>query len=222
MAAAQDRLNQRIVRVVERFQARGEVPTQRQIAGECGVALSTVWKRLRVLREEGVVELGAKHQRRAVKLVGVPRTALVPLLGSIAAGPPISAVPSEQGRYPLPLDLLEGGELFMLLVEGDSMVDAGVHDRDYVVADPGAEVAEGHMVAALLPSSHGESRATVKYLGRTAGGGVVLMPANPAVDPIDGSGARVMGRVVAVLRTRVPAASPQALRRSAAQPATET
>jgi repressor LexA len=99
------------------------------------------------------------------------------------------------------------------------MVDAGVHDRDYVVVDPGAEVAEGHMVAALLPSSDGESRATVKYLGRTAGG-VVLMPANPAVDPIDGSGARVMGRVVAVLRTRVPAASPQALRRSAAQPAT--
>jgi repressor LexA len=218
--AAQDGVDQRIVGVVERYQARGEVPTQRQIAREVGVALSTVWKHLRALREQGVVELGAKHQRRAVKLVGVPRTTLVPLLGSIAAGPPISAVPSEQGRYPLPRDLLEGGELFMLLVEGDSMVDAGVHDRDYVVVDPRAEVAEGQMVAALLPSRDGESRATVKYLGRTGDGQVVLVPANPAVEEIDGGGARVMGRVVAVLRTRVPAASPQALLRSVAQPAT--
>jgi repressor LexA len=217
---AQDGLDQRIVGVAERFQARGEVPTQPQIATEVGVALSTVWKHLQALRDLGLVELGAKHQRRAIKLVGVARPALVPLLGSIAAGPPISAIPSEQGRYPLPLDLLEGGELFMLLVEGDSMVEAGVHDRDYVVVDPGAEVAEGQMVAALLPSSDGESRATVKYLGRTGDGGIVLMPANPAVDPIDGGGARVMGRVVAVLRTRVPAASPQALRRAAAQPAT--
>jgi len=85
----------------------------------------------------------------------------------------------------------------MLQVRGESMVGAGVLDRDYVVVRRQDSADNGDMVAALVPNE--ESEATVKHFFRR-GGHVQLLPDNPAFDPIDGDNAQILGKVVAVLR----------------------
>ncbi|MGC1212895.1 MAG: transcriptional repressor LexA [Micromonospora sp.] len=123
-----------------------------------------------------------------------PAPAYVPMLGRIAAGGPILAEQAVEDIFPLPRELVGEGEVFMLQVKGDSMLDAAICDGDWVVVrqQPTAEV--GDIVAAML-----DGEATVKTY-RRRDGHVWLMPQNPAFDPIPGDDATIMGRVVAVLR----------------------
>lgn len=123
----------------------------------------------------------------------------VPLLGEIAAGAPVIAEEHVEARVPLPREVVGDGRLFMLRVRGDSMVDAGVLADDLVVVRQQDEVEQGELCAALI-----EGEATVKRFRRTATGEVFLDPANPAYQPIPvtaDQSVRVMGRVVAVLRS---------------------
>ncbi len=124
----------------------------------------------------------------------ISATAYVPVLGRIAAGGPILADESVETVFPLPRDLVGDGELFLLHVVGDSMIDAAICDRDYVVVRKQDDAESGEIVAALL----GEE-ATVKTLKRSDGH-VWLMPHNPSYAPIPGDDARILGRVVSVLR----------------------
>ena len=121
-------------------------------------------------------------------------TVEVPLVGRIAAGGPILAEQSVEAVFPLPRDLVGEGELFMLKVVGDSMIDAAICDGDWVVVRQQADAENGDIVAALL-----DDEATVKTLKRRDGH-VWLMPHNPAYAPILGDQARIMGKVVSVLR----------------------
>jgi repressor LexA len=123
-----------------------------------------------------------------------PNTVEVPLVGRIAAGGPILAEQSVEAVFPLPRDLVGEGELFMLKVVGDSMIDAAICDGDWVVVRQQADAENGDIVAALL-----DDEATVKTLKRRDGH-VWLMPHNPAYAPILGDQARIMGKVVSVLR----------------------
>jgi repressor LexA len=123
-----------------------------------------------------------------------PDAALVPLVGQIAAGGPILAEEAVEAVFPLPRELVGEGDLFLLRVKGDSMIEAAVCDGDYVVVRAGRSADNGAMVAALL-----DDEATVKTLSRK-GGHVWLLPHNPAYEPIDGDRALIMGTVVAVLR----------------------
>lgn len=118
----------------------------------------------------------------------------VPLLGRIAAGGPILAQESVEAVFPLPRELVGQGELFMLKVVGDSMVDAAICDGDWVVVRRQPDADNGDIVAALL-----DDEATVKTLKRRDGH-VWLMPHNPAYAPILGDEATIMGKVVSVLR----------------------
>ncbi len=120
--------------------------------------------------------------------------ALVPVVGRIAAGGPILAEQEIEAVFPLPRDLVGDGELFLLKVVGDSMIDAAICDGDWVVVRQQPTAENGDIVAALL-----DGEATVKTLKRTPGQ-VWLMPHNPAYEPIDGNDATVMGKVVSVLR----------------------
>jgi len=120
--------------------------------------------------------------------------ALVPLVGRIAAGGPILAEQEIEAVFPLPRDLVGEGELFMLKVSGDSMIDAAICDGDWVVVRTQATAENGEIVAALL-----DDEATVKTLKRRDGH-VWLMPHNPAYAPILGDHAKIMGKVVTVLR----------------------
>ncbi len=123
-----------------------------------------------------------------------PTPAYVPLLGRIAAGGPILAEQAIEDVFPLPRELVGEGEVFMLQVKGDSMLEAAICDGDWVVVRRQPTADPGDIVAAMI-----DGEATVKtYQPRD--GHVWLMPANAAFEPILGDDASIMGRVVAVLR----------------------
>ena len=123
-----------------------------------------------------------------------PEAAYVPVVGRIAAGGPILAEQEVEAVFPLPRDLVGEGELFMLKVVGDSMIDAAICDGDWVVVRQQSTADNGDIVAALL-----DDEATVKTFKRRDGH-VWLMPHNPAYAPILGDQATIMGKVVTVLR----------------------
>lgn len=123
-----------------------------------------------------------------------PDARYVPLLGQIAAGGPILAEQAVETVFPLPAELVGSGELFLLRVKGDSMIDAAICDGDYVVVRRQPDADPGDIVAALL-----EDEATVKTFKRRDGH-VWLMPHNPSYEPIPGDDARILGKVVSVLR----------------------
>lgn len=118
----------------------------------------------------------------------------MPLLGRIAAGDPIHAEQSVEDVFPLPKELVGEGELFMLKVTGDSMIGAAIADGDWVVIRRQDDAESGEIVAAMI-----DDEATVKTLKRS-GDHVWLMPHNSAYTPIPGEKARILGRVVSVLR----------------------
>lgn len=135
--------------------------------------------------EANITRLSAFDDTRVVE---------VPLVGRIAAGGPILADQRVDDVFALPRQLTGEGDLFMLAVSGDSMIDAAICDGDWVVVRRQDTAENGDVVAALL-----DDEATVKTL-RRKDGAVWLMPHNPAYTPIDGTHARIMGKVVSVLR----------------------
>lgn len=123
-----------------------------------------------------------------------PEAAYVPVVGRIAAGGPILAEQSVEDVFPLPKQIVGEGELFLLNVVGDSMIDAAICDGDWVVVRRQPTADNGDIVAAML-----DNEATVKTFKRTANK-VWLLPHNEAFDPINGDHAVIMGKVTAVLR----------------------
>ena len=123
-----------------------------------------------------------------------PTPSYVPVVGRIAAGGPILAEQVVEDVFPLPRQLVGDGQLFLLKVAGDSMVDAAICDGDWVVVRQQPVADNGDIVAAMI-----DGEATVKTFKRRDGH-VWLLPHNPAYEPIPGDQATVLGRVVAVLR----------------------
>jgi len=123
-----------------------------------------------------------------------PEATFVPVLGRIAAGGPILAEEAVEDVFPLPRQIVGDGNLFLLKVVGESMIDAAICDGDWVVVRQQSDAVNGDVVAAML-----DGEATVKTYKRKDGH-LWLMPHNPAYDPIDGDHAVILGRVQAVLR----------------------
>ncbi len=132
---------------------------------------------------------GAAVERRPVRHV--------PLVGDVAAGTDVLAHENVEELLPLPADFCGDGDLFMLRVRGDSMIDAGILDGDYVVAKAQVTAEKGDIVVAGIPGEE----ATVKTYNRR-GGKVVLQPHNPALEAMEfePDQVEVFGRVVTVLR----------------------
>jgi repressor LexA len=126
--------------------------------------------------------------------VGTPNAAYVRLLGEIAAGYPRDANQSVEDVFPLPKQLVGEGDLFLLKVVGDSMIDAAIADGDWVVVREQQVAENGEIIAAMI-----EGEATVKSY-RMSDGHIWLIPHNPAFAPIQGDGATILGKVVSVLR----------------------
>lgn len=129
------------------------------------------------------------------ELASASDTAMVPLVGRIAAGGPILADQTVEDVLPLPRQLVGHGELFMLKVAGDSMIDAAICDGDWVVVRRQNDALNGDIVAALL-----DDEATVKTF-RQRDGHTWLLPQNTQYEPILGDHATIMGKVVSVLRS---------------------
>ena len=119
----------------------------------------------------------------------------IPLLGQIAAGTGLIAEQNIENTMSLPREMTGFGDLFMLQVRGESMIDAGIFDGDFVVVRQQATANNGEIVAALI----NDEEATVKTF-KKRDGQVWLMPHNPDFEPIDGNDARIMGIVVTVMR----------------------
>jgi repressor LexA len=131
-------------------------------------------------------ETGVNDQR--------PEASYVPVLGRIAAGVPILAEETVEDVFPLPRQIVGEGQLFLLQVVGDSMIEAAICDGDWVVVRQQPSADNGDIVAAMF-----DNEATVKTFKRKDGK-VWLMPHNAAFDPIDGDHATILGKVTAVLR----------------------
>ena len=200
------------------MQVSGYPPTLREIGEAVGLAsTSSVSYQLSVLAEKGYLSRGAGRPRTAVvRPLNDPGTeehaddadgdaagltvARVPLLGRIAAGSPILADQLIEDIMPLPRQLVGEGELMMLEVVGDSMIGAAITDGDWVVVRRESDVENGDIVAAMIKSDTSADReATVKTFKKTDGH-VWLIPHNPAYTPIPGDEAKILGKVVAVLR----------------------
>jgi repressor LexA len=123
-----------------------------------------------------------------------PAPSYVPLVGRIAAGGPILAEQAIEDVFPLPRQLVGDGELFLLKVVGDSMIDAAICDGDWVAIRRQPVAENGEVVAAMI-----DGEATVKTFKRRDGH-IWLLPQNQAYQPIPGDDATILGRVVAVLR----------------------
>ena len=188
--------------------AHGYPPSVREIGDAVGLrSSSSVHAQLETLEEKGYLKRDPAKPR-ALELGRDPDTALelrpvaarnVPLVGEIAAGGPILAEERVDAVYPLPRELVGEGQLFMLRVRGESMVEAGVLDGDLVVVREQPSVEQGEMCAVLV-----DGEATVKFFRRTRGGEVFLDPANEAYEPIPVTAdqdAAIMGKVVTVLRS---------------------
>ncbi|MGL3807958.1 transcriptional repressor LexA [Paeniglutamicibacter sp. R2-26] len=145
--------------------------------------------------DSGQAELKAANGMNVSELTTSADTAMVPLVGRIAAGAPILADQAVEDVFALPRQLVGHGELFMLKVSGDSMIDAAICDGDWVVVRRQQTAVNGDIVAALL-----DDEATVKTF-RQRDGHTWLLPQNSRYEPILGDAATVMGKVVSVMRS---------------------
>ena len=220
----------KIVQVIEdSVRSNGYVPSLREIAQAVGLAsTSSVSYQLSELARKGYLTREAGRPRTAVicgpgqrqpgpGLAGVagrglagrgvagpdlagPGLTRVPRVGRIAAGRPILADESVEDVIPLPTQLVGEGNLILLEVVGESMIDAAIADGDWVVVRRETDVENGDIVAAMIESETSADReATVKTFKRVDGH-VWLIPHNPAFAPMMADAAEIVGKVVSVLR----------------------
>ena len=187
-------------------QQRGYPPSVREIGEAVGLtSTSTVHAHLATLQRLGylrrdptkprAIEVrydpgsGASGERRPARHI--------PLVGDVAAGTDVLAQENVEELLPLPADFTGDGPVFMVRVRGDSMIDAGILDGDYVVVRQESEVRKGDVVVAGIPGEEG----TVKTFTRR-GNKVVLVPANARLEPMEFDPAEVTiyGKVVTVVR----------------------
>jgi repressor LexA len=192
--------------IEQHMRERGYPPSVREIGEVVGLtSTSTVHAHLATLQRLGYLRRDPSKPR-AIEVrydagsgAAVERRPArhVPVVGDVAAGTDVLAQENVEELLPMPADFVGEGQVFMLRVRGDSMIDAGILDGDYAVARQEAEPRKGDIVVAGIPGEEG----TVKTWSRR-GNKVVLLPANPDFEPIDLDAAdvRVYGKVVAVLR----------------------
>jgi repressor LexA len=201
-----DRQRQVLEFIDTEVRRRGYPPSVREIGEAVGLSSpSTVHAHLGALQDKGYIHRdptkpraleityepmsGAKVERRPVRHV--------PLVGDVAAGTGVLAAENIEETFPVPEDLTGDGDLFMLRVRGDSMIEGGIFDGDYVVvrSQPGAE--NGEIVVAGLPGEE----ATIKTFMRRRNK-IVLRPENSSMEEMifDPSEITIYGRVVTVLR----------------------
>jgi repressor LexA len=196
-----------ILEIIEQhMQERGYPPSVREIGDAVGLTSpSTVHAHLGALQRHGYLRRDPTKPR-AIEVLWDPNSDAaiqrrpvrhVPLVGDVAAGTDVLAQQNVEELLPLPVDFTGDGDLFMLRVRGESMIDAGILDGDFVVCRAQTSAQDGEIVVAGIPGDE----ATVKTFTRK-GDKVVLVPSNPRLQPmeLDPAEVAIFGRVVTVLR----------------------
>ncbi|MBR6729031.1 MAG: transcriptional repressor LexA [Clostridia bacterium] len=187
----------------EQIQQKGYPPSIREICAAVGLnSPSTVHTYLKKLENKGLlVKDGSKTRAIRPVMTDAERMAepiaeylSVPVVGSVAAGTPILAEENVTATFPLPMVFAKNKNVFMLKVRGDSMINAGILDGDYVIVTQQETARNGEIVVALLDDS-----ATVKTFYRE-NGYIRLQPENDALSPILVREVRILGTVSGVFR----------------------
>ena len=213
-ASSLSAMQERILQAIQRSKLdKGYAPSMREIGDEVGLSsTSSVTHQLNQLELAGYISRDPKRPRTIDVLIEVAGleadpgadvenvtpigdAAMVPMVGRIAAGGPITAEQNIEEIFPLPRQLVGKGDLFLLKVVGESMIDAAICDGDWVVVRQQQTAENGDIVAALL-----EEEATVKTF-KQRDGHTWLLPRNSSFEPILGDHAVILGKVVAVLRS---------------------
>jgi len=197
---------QRILLLIRDSQlTRGYSPTLQELADELNVSKVTVFEHVEALIKKGALRRDANKARSLelapdAKLPDEQRNTRIPLVGSIAAGKPIEAV---EDRETLDLEELfiaprsnRSGDVFVLKINGDSMIDEHIRGGDYVVCRRTDTARNGDTVVALLDDGEATLKKFYKERGR-----VRLQPANDAYEPIFVDHCQVQGVVIGVVRT---------------------
>ncbi len=192
----------------EQVRLKGYPPSVREICTAVGFkSTSTVHSYLEKLKKEGYIQKDATKPR-ALKIVRndndqkeskevYSRREMidVPIIGKVTAGQPILAVENIEDTFPLPLDFVQGSTAFMLRVQGDSMIEAGIFDRDFILVKQQSTATNGDIVVALIGDE-----ATVKTFYRE-NGYVRLQPENRYLEPIIvRENLSILGKVIGVFR----------------------
>jgi len=189
----------------KKIKESGYPPSVREIAKAVNLSSSaTVHSHLKKLEEKGYLKRNP-FKPRAISLLsrkgdgsvdtGINNLVYVPVVGRIAAGRPILAEENIDDYFPLTPDFVKGKkEVFILHVRGDSMVNAGILDRDYIVVRKQDTAINGEIIVALL-----EDEATVKRFFKT-NKKIKLMPDNDYMEPIVVNDVKILGKVIGVIR----------------------
>ena len=173
----------------------GYTPSVREIGKECGIkSTATVYSYLQKLQDKGYLNK-ANNKKRSVTLTrssGVN----IPLIGTVTAGQPIFAYENYEDYYTFPADEFKGEDLFMLRVEGTSMIDAGIFNGDKIIVRRQETAENGEIVVALV-----EDSATVKRFFRRDGK-IVLHPENESLSDMifENGEVSILGKVIGLMR----------------------
>ncbi|GMA48870.1 LexA repressor [Alicyclobacillus contaminans] len=186
---------------------KGYPPSVREIGEAVGLASSsTVHGHLERLQLKGFLRRDPTKPR-AIELLedatddsgdaaALPETAVfAPIVGKVTAGEPITAVENVEDYFPLPKSLVHNDEVFLLRVQGDSMIEAGIFDGDFVIVRKQEQARNGDIVVALTE----DDEATVKRFFKEADH-IRLQPENAAMEPLRYRNVRVLGKVIGVFR----------------------
>jgi repressor LexA len=193
---------QRILDVIRAFTAeRGYPPSVREIGERVGLSSSsTIHAHLKALERRGLILRDPTKPRALRSDLGStpahqPDSVVMPIVGKVAAGLPITAEENLEGEFVLPTSFVpRSSDAFMLRVQGDSMVEAAILDGDLILVRPQKTASNGEIVVAML-----EGEATVKRFYKEDGR-FRLQPENSSMAPIYASDVDIIGRVEAVVR----------------------
>lgn len=176
------------------------LPSVREMANFLGVkSTSTISYYLEILEKRGVIKKDSTSKARAFEIVGKenePQVQLiqVPLVGTVTCGTPILAVENYESIYSFPQNLFNCNDLFMLQAEGNSMINAGINNGDYIVVHKQSSAENGDIVVAMV-----DYHATVKRFYREANR-FRLQPENDSMSPIYTTNVIILGKVVGLIR----------------------
>ncbi len=181
----------------------GYTPSVREIAKECGIkSTATVHSYIERLQSRGYLNK-TDNKKRAVS-IGKSSGISIPLIGTVTAGQPIFAYENYEDYYTFPACEFRGDDLFMLRVQGTSMINAGIFDGDKIIVRRQQTAENNEIVVAMVYTDDSEASATVKRLIRRSGK-IILHPENDELDDMvfEPNQVQILGKVVGLMRNYV-------------------
>ncbi|MDR1735090.1 MAG: transcriptional repressor LexA [Oscillospiraceae bacterium] len=175
---------------------QGVAPSVREIAEYIGVrSTSSVQYNLRVLQERGYIDRGEAMSKRSIRITGTEQPIIrVPLLGTVTAGLPILAVEEIEAYIPYVGSSANDKSIFALRIQGESMINKGIYDKDIIFVEKASSASNGEIVVAMI-----DDEATVKTFYKEDGR-FRLQPENDTMEPIYTDQVSILGKVIGLTR----------------------